>query len=100
MVMKKKKYMKKAKGRILVMFVFFGAIISTLGYTLISNLQQINDMRKEKVALKEEENDLKEEEKSLEADIARLSDSEYIARYAREKYFYSKEGELILRIDD
>ena len=43
---------------------------------------------------------LKDEQASLESDIDRLSDDVYVARYAREKYFYSKEGELILKIDE
>ena len=83
-----------------IIFLFFGAIISTLGYTLFSNLKQINILVNEKKRLSEEKVSLKEKQESLEADIERLSDPEYIARYAREKYFYSKEGELILRIDD
>ena len=99
MVKKKHKYTKKTKGRMFVVFVFFGAIISTLGYTLINYLQQINSMSHEKTSLKKEKITLKDKQESLEADIDRLSDSEYIARYAREKYFYSKGGELILRID-
>lgn len=100
MVKKRHKYTKKTKGRMFIIFLFFGAIISTLGYTLFSNLKQINILVNEKKSLSEEKVSLKEKQESLEADIERLSDPEYIARYAREKYFYSKEGELILRIDD
>lgn len=100
MVKKRHKYTKKTKGRMFIIFLFFGAIISTLGYTLFSNLKQINILVNEKKRLSEEKISLKEKQESLEADIERLSDPEYIARYAREKYFYSKEGELILRIDD
>ena len=42
---------------------------------------------------------LQEEQESLETDILRLEDPDYIAKYVREKYFYSKDGELILRLD-
>ena len=35
----------------------------------------------------------------LELDIRKLEDPDYIAKYVREKYFYSKDGELILRMD-
>ena len=84
----------------LVIFLFFGAIISTLGYTLVLNLKQVNDMKKELKALEEEKVFLLEQEEATEADIKRLSDPLYIARYAREKYFYSREGELILRIKE
>ena len=41
---------------------------------------------------------LLEEEASLNVEVAKLKDPDYIARYAREKYMYSKPGEIILRI--
>lgn len=81
-----------------IILLFFGAIISTLGYTLFFNLKQIRDMKEEMKRLENEKIVLEDEEKATQADIKRLSDAEYIARYAREKYFYSKEGEIILRI--
>lgn len=82
----------------IVIFLLFGTIISTLGYTLIDNLYQINDLKMEFKDLEKERVSLLEQEEALDADIKRLSDPEYVARYAREKYLYSKEGELILRI--
>lgn len=83
-----------------VIFLFFGIIISTLSYSLVLNLKQISDIRSQLTTLKEEEQNLKNQEETTLADIKRLSDPEYIARYAREKYFYSKEGEIILRIEE
>lgn len=100
MASKKRKYTVKTKSRMFVIFIFFVAIISTLGYTLFFNICQIIDLKLEMADLKEEKTVLEDEEKVIQADIKRLQDSEYIARYAREKYFYSKEGELILRIKD
>lgn len=100
MVKKKQKYTVKTKGRMLVIFIFFGAIISTLGYTLFFDLKRINDMKKEKGELLEEKELLADEEAAILADIKKLSDPAYVARYAREKYFYSKEGEIILRIEE
>ena len=42
---------------------------------------------------------LKDEEITLSDDVEKLKNPEYAARYAREKYFYSKNGEKILKID-
>ena len=39
------------------------------------------------------------EKESLETDILKLEDPDYIAKYVREKYFYSKDGEVILRLE-
>ena len=41
---------------------------------------------------------LKDQEDELKVDASKLQDPDYIARYAREKYSYSKDGEIILRI--
>ena len=41
---------------------------------------------------------LKDEEEELKVDVEKLQDPDYVARYAREKYLYSKDGEFILRI--
>ena len=57
-------------------------------------------INEEKKALNNKLSDLKEEEEVLNSDIKRLQDPDYVARYAREKYLYSKEGELIIRIPD
>ena len=43
---------------------------------------------------------LEKQKEVLETDILKLEDADYIAKYVREKYYYSKEGELILRMDD
>lgn len=100
MIKKRKSYTAKTNMRMIVIFLFFVTMISTLGYTLFNNLYKINDIKNKLDELEKEKIALSEKEAELEADIKRLSDSEYIARYAREKYFYSKEGEIILRMDE
>lgn len=91
---------KRRKGKLmLISFVFVG-LISYLSYSLIISLNEINIIKKEKVKLEARIVALVEEEKKLEADIQKLEDPTYIARYAREKYLYSKDGELIIRFDD
>ena len=42
--------------------------------------------------------DILEDEDNLKTEINKLQDEEYVARYAREKYLYSKDGELIIKI--
>ena len=78
--------------------MFFGAIIATLGYTFLRDLNKISQLHYDKGDLVKEKEELKEKEDAIQADINRLSDPSYVARYAREKYFYSKDGEIILRI--
>ena len=56
-------------------------------------------MKNEKEQLEIKLLTLHEEKETLKDDILRLQDPEYIAKYVREKYFYSKDGEYILRLD-
>ncbi len=100
MAVRKRKYTAKTKGRTFIFLVLFFAVILTLAYTLVSDLQKINMLNIEKKNLNKMKGELKDKQESLKADIERLSDDLYVARYAREKYFYSKEGEIILRFDE
>lgn len=98
--MTKKRSNKKAKRRIFLFFVIFGSIIGSLSYSFFSNIEKIMKINEEKQTLNYKLVALKEEEEVLNSDIKKLQDPEYVARYAREKYLYSKEGELIIRIPD
>ena len=98
--MAKKKTSKKVKSRMFLFFVIFGTIIASLSYSFFSNVQKMIEINKQKKELKEKLASLEEEENVLNSDIKKLEDPDYVARYAREKYLYSKEGELIIRIPD
>ena len=96
---KKKRKVSKRKIRFFFAFVVFVGITSILGYNLFLNVKSIYKMQIEKKELNDKIISLKEEKKELESDIKKLEDTDYIAKYVREKYFYSKEGELILRLN-
>lgn len=100
--MKKRKKKKTSLHKIRMFFaiLIFGGITLVLSINLFNNLSTINKMVEQKKELKSKIVSLKEEKKELETDIMKLEDPDYIAKYVREKYFYSKEGELILRIDE
>ena len=83
---KKRKKASKHKIRFFFAFVVFSAITAVLGYNLLSNVMAINEMKAEKKVLKDKIAALQEEKKELETDIKRLEDSDYIAKYVREKY--------------
>lgn len=74
------------------------AIIIGTTYTIGKYWVEIYEKYKEKKELKYELAALKEKEEELKVDASKLQDPDYIARYAREKYSYSKDGEIILRI--
>ena len=96
---KRKKVKKKAK-RIATFGVLSIILVITICLTLFSVIIEIVDKYQEKNQLSTELIALQDQEKELETDVKKLEDPEYLARYAREKYFYSKDGELILRIPE
>ena len=89
---------KKTVKRVLVFGIFSIAAISFVGVTVYNIVNQIMDKYKEAAELEEKMVKLDEEEEDLNNEILKLQDKDYLARYAREKYFYSKNGELIIRI--
>lgn len=95
----RRRYTAKTKGRTFIFTMLFLFIILTLFYTLVSDLQKISMLNIEKAELKRKKIILKNDEESLESDIIRLSDDYYVARFAREKYYYSKDNEIILKME-
>lgn len=84
--------------------LFFGTIsLIVIGYFIISfgsYLANIKRLTKENENLQQELINMKENEENLKVEIQKLKDPEYVARYARENYLYSKDGEYIINIKD
>lgn len=97
--MAKKKVTKASKRRLLL----FGSLsIIAIVYFLISLSTYIIDiynLKKEENSLKQELVNLQSDEKELNTQIEMLKDVDYLARYARENYLYSKDGEIVLKIE-
>lgn len=97
-MMAKRKKTKKSVKRIFLLGLVSIIVIAGTTYTIGKYWVEIYAKYKEKRELKTKLSDLKEEEEALQVDANKLQDPDYIARYAREKYSYSKDGEIILRI--
>ena len=69
-------------------------------FTSVLELKKIRSYEKEKKALTLELEKLKEDAESLNLEINRLNSPEYIARYAREKFLYTKDGEKLIIVDE
>ena len=89
---------KRAKRRYVLLTIFSIGIIAFTTYTIGNYWVQIYDKYKENKKLDNELKTLKKKEAALKADVNKMQDADYIARYAREKYLYSKDGEFILNI--
>ncbi len=92
----------KAKSRRRMLFLGLTSIIVIVAttFTIGKYWIEIYDKYQEKNRLEKELVSLKNKEKKLKVDANKLQDPDYIARYAREKYLYSKDGEFILKIPE
>lgn len=94
--MAKKK--KLARKRLVLFLPICLALIVAIGTTVGASWAQIIGKYAERNELKKEIVRLREKEAELEVDVRKLEDPDYVARFARERYMYSKEGEIILRL--
>ena len=90
----------KAKRRMLLLGLTSIFIIFTMTFTIGKYWIEIIEKYQEKKVLDEELTHLKEKEEELKVDANKLQNPDYVARYAREKYLYSKDGEIILQIPE
>lgn len=98
--MSSKKVTKATKRRL----TFFGtlSIVSIIyfGFSLSYHVYTLYDLSKQKENLNSYYLELQKEAEDLQIEIDKLKDPEYLARYAREKYYYSKEGEYIIKLNE
>lgn len=81
--------------RPICIFLVFFLII-----TIVSNTITLYNLNNEKVSKEENYKELQEKSEYLKNEIVKLNDPEYLAKYAREQYLYSKDGELVLKIEN
>jgi len=98
--MAKNRNKAKSRRRMLLLGLISFAIIFTTTFTIGKYWIEIFEKYKEKRELEAELTALKEKEEELKVDANKLQNPEYVARYAREKYLYSKDGEYILQIPE
>lgn len=98
--MARKKVTKASKRRLLIFgtmsFIVMGYFVFSFGYFIWN----IRDLEKNEKQLQEQLIALKDDAEELETEIQKLKDPDYLARYARENYLYSKDGEYIIKIED
>ena len=95
----KKKVSKASKRRLMVFgilsimaIVYFFVTLFGYTYSYISLKREENNLKNQLVTLQDKKANLKIE-------IQKLNDPEYVARYAKENYLYSADGEYVLKID-
>ena len=95
----KKKITKASKHRLMTIGLICVCIFAYFCFTIFSYTHKIISLTNEEKRLKVKLDELKDEKDRLQNQIERLQDPNEIAKYARENYHYSKDGELVLKLE-
>ena len=76
--------------------IVFIVISVFLIYTLIAKVQHIQAEQATYQKLVVQEKELKKEKEKLAKEVDSLNDSDYVVRYARSHYIFSKNGEEVI----
>ena len=91
---------KESKRRLAIFGTLSLLAIAYFIFTTCYYSYKIAVLEKSKKQLNEQLTELQKQEETLSTDIQKLRDPEYIAKYARENYMYSRDGEYILKIEE
>lgn len=97
--MAKKKVPKKAKRRLVVFGPIAIFIIIYCAFTLVTTTMDLYKLKNEEASLNNKLNTLKTDASDLKTEITKLQDKDYVARYARENYLYTKNGEYVIKTE-
>lgn len=93
-----KKTLSKAKKRFFLLTI---ALVLVVSFSIIQIFRDWISIVSNKTEIQNLNNyydELLAEEESLNSEVTKLHDPEYVARYAREKYMYSLPGEFIIKM--
>lgn len=96
---KTKKTSKKERKRLFIISLAIITLLCFLVGSVYKDWQQILFNRKEEIELTKKYEQLLDNEVKLSAEITKLQDDEYLARYAKEKYMLSSSDDIIIKSD-
>lgn len=94
---KSKKTSRKEKKRLFIISLTILVLLCFLVGSVYKDWQQILGNRREEIELAKKYEELLDKEIKLSAEITKLHDDEYLARYAKEKYMLSSNDDIIIK---
>ena len=83
------------RRRLVAYFVAALAIFAIVGIQMFNDQMRLQKLKEYKAETVAEQKEAEQKVASLERDVALLQDDEYVAKLARSRFFYSKDGEKI-----
>ena len=94
----KKRVSSKVKRRLCFLSCILITVFSLFVGAIFQDWVQIIQNKKMLADLTIQYDNLLDQEESLNYEVTKLHDIDYVARYAREKYMYSLPNEIIIKI--
>ncbi len=90
---------KKEKKRLFVISAAIIFLIVSLVSSVASDWTKIMENKSKITSLNKKYDNLLSEEEKLVSEVTKLQDDDYVLRYAKEKFLYSEDGEVIIRMN-
>ena len=100
MIKIKHKVTKKERRRLTIFILSFIFIIGFTCINIFPDWLKIMKNKQETTILQNSYEELLDTEEALKAEVQKLQDPDYVERYAKEKFLYTKDGEIIIRKTD
>lgn len=100
MIKIKHKVTKKERRRLTIFILSFIFIIGFTCINIFPDWLKIMKNKQEVTLLQSSYEELLDTEEALKAEVEKLQDPDYVERYAKEKFLYTKDGEIIIRKTD
>lgn len=91
---------RNARRRKTALAIIAAGILLPLGYNVVSNVHQINQVDVQIAEAKAEKKELEKENQRLNVQVGLLQDDEYVAKLARSRYYFSKDEEIIFSLPE
>ena len=89
----------KEKERLFVISAVIILLIISLVSSVAGDWTKIMENKSKITSLNKKYNNLLSEEEKLVSEVTKLQDDDYVLRYAKEKFLYSEDGEVIIRMN-
>lgn len=100
MIKIKHKVTKKERRRLTIFVLSFLFIIGFTCINIFPDWLKIMNNKQKITHLQGSYEELLDTEEALKAEVQKLQNPEYVERYAKEKFLYTKDGEIIIRKTD
>lgn len=90
----------KLKYKSFMMGTVYMVIGLVLIFVLVTTAYRVYQRKSELTQLQEQKETLQQEQEKLEEEVELLNDDDYVVRYARENYIFSKDGEQVATLPE